>query len=241
MKKFSFFCGIGCLLFLLFGLSCTKNNTPNKPTPPDSIPVVGTSSFTEDDYTLVFTNTDSGFDTTIRTKLVQTFFKVYPAEVDRFNPNSSDTVHFLIDTAYSGVAATGGSQVRFSAAYYQAHPNDIDVVTHEVMHIVQNYPQYKPVWLVEGIADFARYIFGVDNANAGWSLPDYSPDQHYTDSYRVTARFLVWLENHKDKKIVDQLDKSLRNESYYNKDVWKNVTGKTLDQLWEEYTVNPSL
>ena len=241
MKKNSLLCCIWGLLFLLFGLSCTKNDVPVEPTPSDSIPIVGESSFTEGDYTLVFTNTDPSFDTSIRTRLVQTFFKVYPPEVERFNPNSDDTVHFLIDTAYSGVAATGGGQVRFSAAYYHSHPNDIDVVTHEVMHIVQSYPQYKPVWLVEGIADYARYIFGVDNANEGWSLPDYTPDQHYTDSYRVTARFLVWLENHKHKKIVDQLDKSLRNESYYNKDVWENTTGKTLDQLWKDYAADPAL
>ena len=173
--------------------------------------------------------------------MVATFFKVYPEEVQRFNPNSEDTVHFSMDIAYSGVAATGGGQVTFSAAYYQDHPKDIDVVTHEVMHVVQSYPQYKPVWLVEGIADYARYIFGVNNAEEGWSLPDYSPDQHYTDSYRVTARFLIWLENHKNKKIVDQLDASLRDESYYTTDIWKKTTDKTLDELWDEYAADPGL
>ncbi len=240
MKKNSILFVFSCLCFIFFGLSCTKEGSEVKPTP-DSIPVVGKSVFTQNNYTLVFENNDSNFDTTIRSKMVKTFFKVYPEEVQRFNPSSQDTVHFSIDTAYSGVAATGGGQVTFSASYYQDHPNDIEVVTHEVMHIVQSYPQYKPVWLVEGIADYARYVFGIDNKNEGWSLPDYSPDQNYTDSYRVTARFLVWLENHEDKTIVDQLDDGLRSENYYSTDMWKEITGKTLDELWDEYAANPEL
>ena len=226
------------LLFLL-GLSCSDDQMPDPK--PEPLPVVGESTFSEGAFTLIFTNNDPGFDTAIRTQMVETFFTVYPKEVKRFNTNSKDTVHFFMDTAYSGVAATGGGKVTFSAAYYHTSPKDIDVVTHEVMHVVQSYPQYDPVWLVEGIADYARYIFGVDNANAGWSLPDYSPDQHYTDSYRVTARFLVWLEKHKNKTIVDRLDASLRDETYYSSDIWKQVTGESLDDLWNAYVHNPAL
>ncbi len=43
------------------------------------------------------------------------------------------------------------------------------------MHIVQGYPGYGdarvPGWLVEGIADYARDRYGMDNAAAGWALP----------------------------------------------------------------------
>ena len=48
--------------------------------------------------------------------------------------------------------------------------------------------------LTEGLADYARYKYGVNNAAAGWSLPNYASGQSYTNAYAVTARFLVWLE-----------------------------------------------
>jgi len=60
------------------------------------------------------------------------------------------------------------------------------------MHIVQDYGQSTgPGWLTEGIADYARYKFGVNNPAAKWALPAYKSTQKYTDAYRVTARFLV--------------------------------------------------
>lgn len=228
-------------MWLLYGgFYCTKDN-PSVTPPAEPVPVVGTAFFSKGPFTLVFSNNDPGLDTTTRSKLVQAFFAVYPEETKRFNANSIDTVFFSMDTAYSGVAATSGGTVVFSSQYYRANPKDIDVLTHELMHIVQNYPRYDPPWLVEGIADYARYRYGLNNEQTGWFLPDYTSNQHYTDGYRVTARFLLWLEVHKSKTIVDQLDKSLRNQTYYSEDIWKKITGETIDQLWKAYAQHPSL
>jgi hypothetical protein len=171
----------------------------------------------------------------LKANLVKTFFKVYPKLAKEYNKATSREVKFLIDTAYKGVAATGGGKVVFSAAYMEKHSKDIDVVTHEVMHIVQNYGRSGgPGWLTEGIADYARYKFGVANEEAKWALPSYKAGQSYTNSYRITAAFFNWLENNQYKDLVKKLDDQLRNHTYTAQS-WKNLTGKTLDELWSDY------
>lgn len=191
-------------------------------------------------FELTFISQDATFDPALKQKLIKTFFEVYPKLAKTYNPRTAKQVAFVIDTAYKGVAATSDDKVAFSAAYMKKKPQDIDVVTHEVMHIVQAYGQTDgPGWLTEGIADFVRYKFGVDNAGAGWSLPAFKPEQNYTNSYRITARFLDWIERKKTPGLVKTLDAAMRNHTY-TADIWQAKTGKSLDQLWAEYAANPN-
>lgn len=237
----SFFTLLGLMIFT--SMSCSKSDDYSVKPPEEPIAVLGTHLYAPDssDYVLRFINNDPDMDTILRRQLVATFFQVYPSEVAHFNQQSPDTVAFSMDTSYDGVAETGGGQVRFSAAYFHEHPKDLDVVTHEVMHIVQSYPKYDPVWLVEGIADYARAVYGVDNAGAGWSLPDYNDKQNYTDSYRVTARFLLWLEKNKKPDFVEQLDQALRTDTY-SLDSWERISDRaSLDELWTAYGDHPAL
>jgi hypothetical protein len=190
-------------------------------------------------YTLTFESNDPSFDPALKEKLIKTFFEVYPKLEKEYNPKTSKKVSFKVDTAYKGVAATANDQVVFSPAYMAKYPKDIDVVTHEVMHIVQNYGNSNgPGWLTEGIADYARNQFGVDNAGANWTLPAYKASQSYKNSYRITARFLVWIESKVKAGTVKALDKSLRDKSY-TAGIWAKLTGKDLDTLWADYSKNP--
>lgn len=198
------------------------------------------TTYNENGYQLRFDNDNPSFDPNEKKRLVETFFTVYPKLVAAFNPEAPKNVRISVETRYKGVAATSNSTIHMSAIYMDRHPADIDVITHEATHVVQQYKQYDPIWLVEGIADYARYKFGVDNADAGWSLPPYSSNQKYTDSYRVTARFLAWLEVHVAPGIVQKLDSALR-ASQYTPETWQQITGKSLDQLWQDYSKNPAL
>ena len=197
-------------------------------------------SLTSGKYTLIFASNDPGFDSLTRQNMINVFFTVYPLEVERFNKNSLTRIVFFIDTAYDAVAATGGGVARYSPAYLKTHAQDVDVVTHEVMHVVQSYHNYDPGWLTEGIADYVRYVYGVNNKNGGWKLPEYQAGQSYQNAYRVTARFLLWVEKNKYKKIVDDMDKAMR-EGTYTPALWTKLTGKTVDDLWSEYAQNPTL
>jgi alpha-L-fucosidase len=195
-------------------------------------------TITKGKYTVVFINKDSGFSGVTRQRLIDTYFDVYPKEAARFNARTLRLVNFVIDPSYDGVAATDAGVVTFNPVWFQKHPEDIDVVTHEVMHIVQDYRHDPPGWLTEGIADYARFVFGVNNAAAHWTLPDYTAGQSYENAYRVTARFLVWASQRGDAQLVDRLDAALRSGKY-TPSLWVKLTGKTVDALWAEYAANP--
>ncbi|WP_345955526.1 basic secretory protein-like protein [Mucilaginibacter sp. PAMB04168] len=192
-------------------------------------------------YTLTFANNDATLDSSLQHKLIETFFKVYPKIAKEYNKQTLKTVAFVVDTAYKGVAATSNGRVVFNPKWFHQHPEDIDVVTHEVMHIAQDYKRsVGPGWLTEGIADYVRNQFGVNNEGAKWKLPDYKAGQSYTNSYRITARFLYWIEKKQNRGIVKELDKQLR-ERTYTADSWKQQTGKTLDELWQAYIDSPAV
>jgi hypothetical protein len=191
-------------------------------------------------YTLIIDNDGPALAAGLNDRMVRTFFDVYPRMARDFNPAARRTVTFSIDADYPGVAATAGGTVRFSASHLRHHPRDIDVITHEVMHIVQAYPVGHPVWLIEGIADYARYKYGVDNAGGGWLLPDYQPNQSYMDAYGVTARFLLWTEIHRHSHLVKLLDAALRSHTY-SPDIWRELTGETVEKLWSMYGRHPRL
>jgi hypothetical protein len=202
-------------------------------------------SVTKGKYTLVFVNRDTAFqqdDKNLKARMVKTFFKVYPKQVKAYNKNSARKVTFIIDPDYRGVAAAAHGIIRYSPEYMLKFSEDIDVVTHESFHIVQEYGYNAGAgWLTEGITDYIRYIYGLNNRAANWTLPDYEPSQSYTNSYRITARFLYWLEKNGHRDLVKKLDASLRDQTYKTEETWAKLTGKTVDELWELYGKNPSL
>jgi len=186
-------------------------------------------------YTLTFESNHASLDPTLKARMINTFFIVYPKLAKEYNKNTLKHVKFLVDTAYKGVAAAHDGQVVFSSIWMDKHPEDIDVVTHEVMHIVQSYgSSVGPGWLTEGIADYARYKFGVDNAGAKWVLPALKSNHHYTSSYRITARFFDWMEKNVKSGTIKAVDQSLRDHSY-TPEIWKQLTKDDLDGLWAAY------
>ncbi|MDH5828816.1 basic secretory protein-like protein [Sphingobacterium faecium] len=231
---------VGCVLGLITcQITFAQDNWQH--TDLDRKVAVDTDSMTRKGYTLIWINKDENFNPELKERLVNTFFVNYPKLAKTYNKNTMKKVSFVIDPDYKGVAATAGGIVRYSPEWFAKNPGDIDVVTHEVMHIVQGYPNESgPWWITEGIADYVRFVNGIDNAGANWKLPEWNDNQNYTDSYRVTARFFFWIEKNNKKGFVKNLDAAMRNKTY--SDVfWKNQTGKTLEELWADYSQHPSL
>lgn len=198
----------------------------------------------KDGYTLVFINKNSNFNPTIQKNLIETYFEVYPKLVGMFNNKATHDVIFITDTAYNGVAETSGNRILFATKYMNKFPYDVDVVTHEGMHIVQGYGYSYGrdlVWLTEGIADFIRYKYGVDNVGSKWFLPSFkAKDKGYKDSYRVTARFFEWIDQKVKPGMIVQIDKELRNGTFKDS-TWVDLSGKSLDDLWAAYSADPVL
>ncbi|MDB5089806.1 MAG: secretory protein [Mucilaginibacter sp.] len=202
---------------------------------------ISTKVYNKNGYKLTLTNYDARLDTAELTRLVKTFYIVYPELAKEYNPATLKDVKMVVDTSYKGVAATADGKVTIASSWLHKRPEDIDVVTHEVMHIVQDYGEsVGPGWLTEGIADYARNQFGVNNAAAKWTLPDYKSTQNYDNAYRITARFLVWIEKKVKPGIVKELDSQMRKHTYTD-NAWKQQTGKTVDELWKAYAENPAI
>jgi hypothetical protein len=200
-----------------------------------------TQVFNKKGYKLTFINQDATLDTSLQLRMISTFYKVYPELAKAYNKKTAKEVTFVIDTAYKGVAETDNGKVSISSKWMHLHPEDIDVITHEVMHIVQDYGESTgPGWLTEGIADYARYKYGVNNAAAKWLLPAYKTSQNYTNSYRITARFLAWMEEKVKPGVVKNFNKQLRLHTFTDNS-WKDATGKTLDELWKSYAEDPAI
>eukprot|EP00245_Coleochaete_scutata_P009022 TRINITY_DN2878_c0_g1_i5.p1 TRINITY_DN2878_c0_g1~~TRINITY_DN2878_c0_g1_i5.p1 ORF type:complete len:396 (+),score=24.12 TRINITY_DN2878_c0_g1_i5:126-1313(+) len=176
--------------------------------------------------------------------MVDCFFNSYAAEKSRFNKNAPSLVSLKIDPDYNGIAGAGSAEITVSAAYINAQPLDYGLIAHEAFHVVQSYskPNAEDIghW-VEGLADYARSLYGCNNPGAGWFLPnDVQPGQYYTDGYGVTARFLVWLAKRVRASIPTKLDSACR-EGLYTAQFWTALTGRTVQQLWEEYVRAPAL
>lgn len=193
-------------------------------------------------YTVSVENKDSSFSSDTRQWMTNVFFMVYPKLAERFNFNTPKRVTFVIDPAFREKnAVSKDSVIIFNANWLTKNPNDIDLVTRQLMLIVGGYNRDKaPDWIIQGMADYARYIFGVDNKEAGWRLPEVSPDQKVDQSGKVTARFLVWLEKRVAPEIVDELNDALIQGTFKDK-FWEEATGRNISTLWELYQKSPSI
>ncbi len=131
----------------------------------------------------------------------------------------------------TGVAATGGGVMEVNVAWARAHPEDTGLTVHEVAHVVQSMSAYNPVWLIEGVADYIRWVkFEPQN----YKVQINPAKATYHDSYRTTGAFLAWCELHYDSRLVSKLNRDVRFGNYSNA-LFKTYTGKDVDTLWSEF------
>lgn len=128
-----------------------------------------------------------------------------------------------------GVAYAAGTEIVVSTDWITRAPNDHGLIVHELTHIIQSYRHRVPGWVVEGIADYIRFFLYEKPA-----IPRVTESSKYTDSYRVTGAFFNWIVVNHDEKFITKLNAVCR-EGKYSDGFFKEVTGKTLDELWADY------
>jgi len=140
-------------------------------------------------------------------------------------------VHLSIKNGIDVPAYASGNRITGSAKWFKDHPDDVGAMIHEASHVVQHYRSRRnPSWLVEGVADYVRFIL-YEPANIGrLNVAKARHDQ----SYRVTARFLDYVSRKYDKDLVLKLNKAMR-EGKYSEDLFKEWTGKPLSDLGTEW------
>lgn len=131
-----------------------------------------------------------------------------------------------------GVAHASRNQIVCAAEWFRRNPDDRGAVVHELVHVVQSYRgRGNPGWLVEGVADYIRWFKYEPPAKRPRPNPDRAK---YTDSYRTTGAFLEYVAAQHDHEIVVKLNAAMR-EGRYRPELWKEYTGFTVDELWEQY------
>lgn len=146
---------------------------------------------------------------------------------------------------YRGVAATGGTRIMCAYDWFSKNLNGEarGAVVHEMVHVVQQYGRARrtnpnatrtPGWLVEGIPDYLRWYKYEPESHGADVRPRAMANAKYDGSYRVSANFLNYVTEKYDKDIVKKLNAAAR-EGKYNEAIWKDATGKTLQELGTEW------
>jgi Peptidase of plants and bacteria len=141
-------------------------------------------------------------------------------------------ITFTLSTSYRGVSGMSGTYIVGSPDHFRKHrQDDVGAIVHETVHVAQGYRRGdRPSWLVEGMGDYFRFFYW-EPGKLGRIDPKAA---HYNKSYRVTAAFLAYLVQRYDKDLVRKLNRVLR-EGLYEEGVFEQLTGKTVQQLDDEW------
>jgi hypothetical protein len=161
-----------------------------------------------------------------------------------------DTINFTLKQATNlpgyaqGVPAfASGNSVTLNAKFMrdQASGEAVGAAVHEIVHVVQfGSPDWSkaggarpPTWVTEGVADYIRWVL-YEPQSHGADVTKKNIDKiNYDQSYRVTANFYDFVTKNYDKDLVKQLNLATHNG--YSPDLWKEWTGKTAEELNQEW------
>jgi hypothetical protein len=142
-------------------------------------------------------------------------------------------IRFVFSPKLNYPAGTANDTITFSAKWVTDHPEDFGVVIHELTHVIQQYPgsPKTPGWIVEGIADYIRWL----KYEPAFRRPRLNLDKaRYQDGYGTAATFLDWAGSKYDLRLIPSLDRSMRKGE--DPMPWfEKFTGKDVDTLWKEF------
>ncbi len=179
-------------------------------------------------------------------ELIPVIQEWYPKLIELMPSNGfkpTEAVTFQYDPSIGPPAFAGGGKITIKADWFR---NELKreakgCVVHEMGHIVQSYGggrggKQTPGWITEGICDYIRwFLFEPQSKGAGLG-PDRADKVNYDNNYRISANFLDFVATEKDKDMLKKLNAACR-EGKYDEGLWKEWTGKTLQELnteWKE-------
>ncbi|MCW1915326.1 basic secretory family protein [Luteolibacter sp. GHJ8] len=181
-------------------------------------------------------------------ELVPVILEWYPKLVELLPSKgyrAPDVVTFEYKRGIGPPAYAAGNRITMKTEFYQDQLTGEakGCTVHEMGHVVQNYwranqtnrkPKETPGWVTEGICDYIRwFLFEPKSRGAGLGK-DRADSAKYSDSYRVTGNFIDWVVTEKDEGLLQKLNAVAR-EGDYEEKLWKEWTGKTLEELGEEW------
>jgi hypothetical protein len=142
-------------------------------------------------------------------------------------------------------ASAGGGRINCNLGWFRRNLKGeaVGSVVHEMVHIVQQYGRGRrnnpdatrtPGWVTEGIPDYIRwFLYEPQSKGAEITARNFSRAR-YDGNYRITANFLNWVIEKFDKELHVKLNAAAR-QAGYREELWKAYTGKTLQELGDEW------
>jgi Peptidase of plants and bacteria len=163
---------------------------------------------------------------------------------DGFQARTNITLRFRNDMGGTP-ASTGGGGINLNSGWFRKELKceARGSVVHEMVHVVQSYGRARganpnatrtPGWLVEGMADYIRWFLYEPETKGAEITQRNLARAKYDASYRITGNFLDWITRKYDREIVRKLNAAAR-EGRYSEQLWFDWTGKTVQQLGEEW------
>ena len=141
-------------------------------------------------------------------------------------------VELRIRKSDKGVGFTVGTNITISSHWIEKHPEDVGLVIHELVHVIQAYPNGGPGWVTEGIADYVRRVIFEGRKQSWFPVPDNVDG--YRKGYGAAAGFFFWLETDRAPGIVRKLNRAMR-RGQYSDGLFESETDSSLEILWLEY------
>ena len=141
-------------------------------------------------------------------------------------------IDLTIQKSDEGIAFADSNAITVSSHWIEKYPEDIGLIVHEAVHVVQLYPKFEPGWITEGIADYIRWHL-YEKKPLDW-FPVGEDEKGYEAAYRITGGFFLWITLHKNADFMKILNTSMKNIEYEDT-IFFLYTGNDLDGLWKEY------
>jgi hypothetical protein len=170
-------------------------------------------------------------------KLVEDWYPVVIALLSTQDYKKPNEIKLIFKKEINVPAYASGDGITINAKWIAEHPDDLGMVIHELVHVLQQYPRNRANtgWLVEGIADFIRWW----RYEPEGPRPRITENSKMTDGYRVTGYFLAWAGKKYDLRLVPSLDAALR-KGEDPMPVFEKYCGKKADEVWKEFVAATS-
>ncbi|MBK1884088.1 hypothetical protein JIN85_16835 [Luteolibacter pohnpeiensis] len=142
-------------------------------------------------------------------------------------------------------AYANGDSVTFNVGFMRKEKSGeaIGAGIHEVVHVVQFGGRSKngryargrgaPTWVTEGAADYIRWFLYEPQAMGAEITKRNFNNAKYDSSYRITANFYKFVIDNYEKDLMRKLNLAVHEG--YKEELWKEWTGKTLQELGDEW------
>ena len=185
------------------------------------------------------------------TELAPVIIEWYPTIVDLmsetgYTPLAKVSLRYRNDMPKNIPASASLFRINLNAPWFrnQLAGEAKGSVVHELVHIVQGYGRIRrnnpeaakktPSWVVEGLADYVRwFLYEPETGGAKLSKAQLARAKHDA-SYRTSANFIDWVSRTHDKDLPWKLNSAAR-KGQYSDSLWEKFTGKTVDQLANEW------